>query len=395
MGVLVTSARAPSPGSAGSLFQHVRTGGPYTRADLVAITGLARSTVNARLDALVASGLVDSAGAGASTGGRPPSRFAVNARARLALAMDIGATHATIAVTDLGGTILGSDTAEIDISAGPEIVLDSAIAMGKTLLAQSGGSDIPTAGVGIGLPGPVEHATGKPTNPPIMPGWNGFDVPAYVQRSIDAPVLVDNDVNAMAIGEHATAWSTVQHMLFVKIATGIGSGIISDGRINRGSQGTAGDLGHVQAPGAQGRPCRCGNFGCLEAIASGPAIVQQLAESGSSISSPRELLDHVREGDLRAIDAVRQAGREIGAVLASCVSLLNPSAIVVGGFMVGAGAQLLAGIREVVYQRALPIAASNLTIATSAAGRFAGVRGAAFMVIDAALSVESVNRLVG
>lgn len=390
----VTSAGAPLPASAGALFQHVRTGGPCTRAELVDATGLARSTVNARLDALIDSGLVGPVGAAASTGGRPATRFAVNPRARLTLAMDIGATHTTIAVTDLSGSMLTSRTAEIDISAGPEPVLDHAIATGRALLAESDGGDIPTAGIGIGLPGPVEHATGRPTNPPIMPGWHGFDVPSYVQRSIDAPVLVDNDVNVMAIGEHATAWPTVQHLLFVKVATGIGSGIISDGRINRGSQGTAGDLGHVQVPGAHGRPCRCGNIGCLEAIASGPAIVQQLAESGCSISTPKELLDLVEAGDLRAIDAVRQAGREIGAVLASCVSLLNPSAIVVGGFMVGAGAHLLAGIREVVYQRALPIAASNLTIATSAAGRFAGVQGAAFMVIDAALSVESVNRLV-
>ncbi|MEO7124833.1 MAG: ROK family transcriptional regulator [Nakamurella sp.] len=383
-----------APGSVGSLFQHVRFDGPCTRADLVATTGLARSTVNARLDALLANGLVSAAGEGVSTGGRPPTRFVVNPRARVVLAMDIGATHATVGVTDLSGAILGTQTEELDVSAGPEPVLDRAIAMGQALLTDCGVSEIRVAGVGIGLPGPVEHATGKATNPPIMPGWNAFDVPAYVQRTVDAPVLVDNDVNVMAIGEHATGWATVQHMLFVKIATGIGAGIISDGRINRGSQGTAGDLGHVQVPGARGRPCRCGNIGCLEAIASGPAIVQQLSEAGMAISTPRQLLDRVRAGDLRAIDAVRQAGREIGAVLASCVSLLNPSAIVVGGFMVGAGPQLIAGIREIVYQRALPIAANNLTIATSAAGRFAGVRGAAFMVIDSALSADSVNELI-
>lgn len=385
----------PTLWSGGALLQYVRDAGPCTRSDLVSATGLARSTINARLDSLLDLGLIVDASDGASTGGRPPNRFALNPGARAVIAVDLGATHAHVAVTDLAGHVLSTLKRDLDVADGPEACLDIAVDMAQRALGASGMIKAPLAGVGVGLPGPVEHATGKPMNPPIMPGWHAFDVPGYIQRSIDAPVLVDNDVNIMAVGEHRTAWAGVDDLLFVKIATGIGAGIISDGRINRGSQGTAGDLGHVQVPGAAGRPCRCGNFGCLEAIASGPAIVAELREVGSAIATPQELLDHVRTGDLRAIEAVRKAGREIGAVLASCVSLLNPSAIVLGGMMAtGADVQILAGIREVVYQRALPLAASNLTIAVSAAGELAGIRGASAMVIDAALSVSSIDHLL-
>lgn len=383
-----------APGSVGVLLQHIRHSGPCTKAELISMTGFARSTVNTKLDLLLSSGFVTAAGEALSTGGRRPTKFALNPTVQAVLAADVGATHITVAAVDLAGKVLATCSERFDIAVGPEPALDRVMQLGQQALSDAGLSELPIAGIGIGLPGPVEYATGKPTNPPIMPGWNGFDVPGYIRRTFDVPVLVDNDVNVMALGEHTTAWTDVPHLLFVKIATGIGAGIISDSRINRGSQGTAGDLGHVQVPGAQGRRCRCGNVGCLEAIASGPAIVERLRESGSQLHTTDELIEHVHGGDLQAIAAVRQAGREIGAVLASCVSLLNPSVIVIGGSMVGIGEHLLAGIREVVYQRALPLAAHNLRIVTSVAARQAGVVGAASMVIESVLAPEAVDRMM-
>ena len=376
----------------GALLQLLRRDGPATRAELAHRTGLARSTVAVRLEALRSVGLLTGAGEASSTGGRPPVRFMLNPEARAAVGVDVGATHVSVAITDLHGRIRGSTGEAVDIGLGPAKVLDRVVRLIDQARRQGEMFDVPLAGIGIGLPGPVEHATGRPTSPPIMPGWDGYDVPAHLGDAVGAAVLVDNDVNTMAIGEHASAWPAERHLLFVKVATGIGAGIISDGRINRGSRGSAGDLGHVQVPDGEPRRCRCGNVGCLEALAAGPALAQRLRERGVDVAGSADLVDRVRNGDIEAIDVVRQGGREIGSVLAGCVNLLNPSLIVIGGRMAAVGEQLIAGVREVVYRRTTPLAAHNLHIAVSTTGDRAGVLGAATMVIDSVLSAGSVDR---
>jgi glucokinase len=199
-------------------------------------------------------------------------------------------------------------------------------------------------------------------------------------------VLVDNDVNMMALGEHATEYAGVEHLLFVKVATGIGAGVISGGRLHRGAQGAAGDIGHIQAPGGHTELCRCGNTGCLEAIASATAIAAQLRAAGLPAENSQDVVELVRAGNPAAIQAVRQAGREIGAVLAACVSLLNPSVLVIGGSLSQAGDSLLAGIREAIYARSLPLATTELQVVASRSGQQAAVRGAATMVVDHAFA---------
>jgi predicted NBD/HSP70 family sugar kinase len=250
------------------------------------------------------------------------------------------------------------------------------------------------AGVGIGVPGPVEFATGRPTRPPIMPGWDGFDVPAFMAVRLDAPVLVDNDVNLMALGEFDGAWRDVSHLLFVKVATGIGAGIVADGVLNRGAQGSAGDLGHVRAAGDSDAPCTCGNVGCLEAVAAGPAIASRLRDGGLDVTTTAGVVQLVRDGNASAVRAVRDAGRDIGAVLATCVNILNPSVIVIGGQLAEAGEHLLAGVREVVYHRSPALSTQHLRISPSRTGAHAGVRGASAMVIDSVLSPAAVDELV-
>jgi predicted NBD/HSP70 family sugar kinase len=381
-----TSASYAPPLGAGLLLRLLRDGRPRTRAELARAAGLARSTVSGRLDALLDAGLIAVGDEGISTGGRPASRFTFNPAARITLAADLGATHATLAVTDLAGTRLAERSTQIDIADGPEPVLTWMIEAARAMLADSEQDSGKLAGVGIGLPGPVEHSTGRPTNPPIMPGWDGFDVPGRVSSELGAPVLVDNDVNVMALGEHATAFPDDDHLVFVKVATGIGSGIISDGRLHRGAQGAAGDLGHVLAPHGGDIPCRCGNSGCLEAVASGAAVAAKLRAEGLDASGSMDVVTLVRAGNMRAAQAVRQAGRDIGEVLAACVSMLNPSVIVVGGSLAEAGEMLLAGVREAVYRRSLPLATQHLRIVSSVTGAQAGVVGAATMVIQHALS---------
>ncbi|MEW1823460.1 ROK family transcriptional regulator [Arthrobacter sp. NPDC080031] len=377
---------AGSLSRAGDLFQLLRDGQARTRAELALTTGLARSTVASRIDALMNSGLVGPAGEASSSGGRPPSRFAFNPAARVVLAVDVGATHVIVAVTDLGGTVLAERRLAQEVADGPDVVLGRVVAAGRELLAEAGRNLEDLAGIGIGLPGPVEHDTGRPVKPPIMPGWDGFDVVPYMQRSLPVPVLVDNDVNIMALGERTAFWPDHDNLLFIKIATGIGAGIISSGELQRGANGTAGDLGHVRVPRGDDILCRCGNYGCLEALASGPAIARQLQTQGLAASNGGDVLRLVAEGNLQAIQALRQAGRDVGDVLATVVNLLNPSMIVIGGSVGEAGEHLVAGIREVVYRRSLPLATSHLRIGISMAGDRAAILGASQMVTQHVLS---------
>lgn len=384
----LTSPTTPSTTGAGEIFQLFLDGQARTKAEVAASTGLSRSTVAARIDALLASGLIQAAGEATSTGGRPPARVAFNPRAGVCLAVDLGATHATVAVADLGGSILDASTRKIHIGDGPEPLLERLLDDGATLLK---GIDLPLLGVGVGVPGPVEHSTGRPTNPPIMPGWDRFDVPGYVQRLFDVPVLVDNDVNILAVGEQATSWPRTQDLLFVKVATGIGAGLISGGQLQRGAQGSAGDLGHVRVPRPAGSRRPVDDDRDLEAIASGTAIAEALRAQGIDAAGSADVADLVRGGNAAAIDATRQAGRDLGEVLATVVSLLNPSVIVLGGIIARAGEHLLAGVREVVYQRSIPLATQHLTIVQSQAGEHSGVLGAAIMVSRHVLSAANVD----
>ncbi|WP_449408694.1 ROK family protein [Microbacterium maritypicum] len=384
---------AMSPG-AGEIFQILRDGRARTKAELAAHTGLARSTVALRVDALLAADLLHAAGDAVSTGGRPPARVAFNARAGVVLAVDLGATHATVAVADLGGVIMDARTRPVDIGDGPESLLDEILSDGAALLNADPVHGIPLLGIGIGVPGPVEHSTGRPTNPPIMPGWDRFDVPGYVQRTFDVPVLVDNDVNILALGEHATTWPDVDDLIFVKVSTGIGAGIIAGGSLQRGAQGSAGDMGHVQVPRAAASTRDPEDERDLEALASGSALARSLRARGVDARDPGDVIDLVRAGDPLAVEATRQAGRDVGEVLATVVNLLNPSIIVLGGSIARAGEHLLAGVREVVYRRSIPLATQHLSIVQSQAGDRAAVLGAAIMVAHEVLSPASVDRLL-
>ncbi|WP_442858174.1 ROK family protein [Arthrobacter sp. SLBN-100] len=319
--------------------------------------------------------------------------MAFNPSARVVAAGDIGATHATVAVTDLAGTILAKAREQIQIADGPESVLDRLTETISSLLSKLDRTPEDLIAVGIGLPGPVEHSTGKPSQPPIMPGWNGFDVPHYVQRTFDVAVLVDNDVNIMALGERAVGWPETENMLFLKVATGIGSGIISSGKLQRGADGTAGDVGHIAINRASGIVCRCGNIGCLEAIAGRPAVARSLRAAGVDVPHDSEVMALVRQGNLLASQVMRQAGRDIGEVMNMCVSLLNPSVIVIGGSMAEAGEQLIAGMREAVYARATPLATQNLAIVPARTGADAGITGAAIMALDHVLAPENLQML--
>ncbi len=383
------------PPTAGVLLDYVRQGVAQTRAELAAMTGLARSTVSQRVDALIDLGLVYEAGDGPSSGGRPPTMLAFNAGAGVVLAADLGATHCRLGVSDLDGRILREVAAELPIDLGPDVVLRSVREMFEELLEREQRRLEDVRAVGIGVPGPVEFATGRPVNPPIMPGWDGVSVPSLMREHFPGPVLVDNDVNIMALGEYWADWrESVDDLLFVKLGTGIGAGVVAGGSIYRGAQGAAGDIGHIRLVDHGAVTCRCGNVGCVEAVAGGAALARQLRELGFDATTSRDVVQLVRDGNTPATRLVRDAGRLLGEVLAAIVNFFNPQIIIVGGDLAEADEQLLAGIREVVYQRATVLATRHLEIRRSRLGDRSGVCGATMMALEHVLDPRAIDDAV-
>jgi predicted NBD/HSP70 family sugar kinase len=383
---------AHSSASAGALLRHVRTGRARSRAELVALTGASRNTVSARVDQLIAANLLAEGGRGWSTGGRPPTLLRFNSGAGCVLAVDLGVTSVDVAVTDLSAEILATVGHPIDIADGPGPVLAEVDRLAQLVLAEAGLEPADVCAVGVGVPGPVEHSSGRPSHPPIMPGWHDFPIPSAFGR-YECPVYVDNDVNVMALGEMGAAGS-VQDVLVVKVGTGIGCGVIVDGRVYRGAQGSAGDIGHIHVSTPDGRvvTCRCGQENCLEALAGGGALLHDAVTAGLAVRSTREVVERAAHGDGAAIELVREAGRTIGTVLAALVNFFNPHRIVITGGVAQAGVPLLAGIRESVYRRSMPLAARALEITVSAAPELSGRVGAALMAIEGFLDEESVEQ---
>ena len=372
--------------------QLVRRGKARTRADLATITGLARSTVSQRVDALIGEGLLCESGDGASTGGRPPVVLALNGAAGVVLVADFGATHCRLAVVNLHGAVASERSADLSIAEGPRVVFEWMAATFAELLQHTGRHREDVRALGMGLPGPVEFATGKAVNPPIMPGWHDVAVPDLVRAYFDVPVLVDNDVNIMALGEYWTDWQdTAADLVFVKVGTGIGAGVVAGGRIHRGAQGAAGDIGHIRLSDHADVVCRCGNRGCVEALAGGWALAHQLREVGLPAANSRDVVELIRTGDATAARLVRDAGRMLGEVLAGVVNFFNPTVMVIGGDVAEADHQLLAGIREVVYQRSTALATRHLQIVRSRLSDRAGINGAAVMAIEHILSAEAID----
>lgn len=370
------------PTDAADVLAILRDGTPRTKTELAEATARARSTVSARLAELVEAGLVVQLDRTVSTKGRPSTLYALGTDRRVIAAVELGARHGIIALTDLAGAVLTHEYVALEIAAGPVTVLDDVTDRLTQQLEQLGRPAADVIGVGIALPGPVEHETGMPVSPPIMPGWDRFDVISYLRRSFDVPVVVDNDVNVMAIGEWAMVWPDERDLLMVKVATGIGAGVIADGHLVRGAQGAGGDIGHIQLDGTSDRLCRCGQVGCLEAVASGTGIAQTLREQGVEARDGRDVVALVRAGDMAATRAVREAGRAIGQVLAGCICVLNPALIVLGGEIVQVGEPLLAGVREVIYRRSQPLATKQLQVVAAQNIELAGAIGASRLVQD-------------
>ncbi len=256
----------------GRILALVASGEARTRSAIAQITGLSRPTVAQRLDALFAAGLLTESTAVLSSGGRPAKALAFNPTGAVVLCADIGEERTRTAVSDLSGEILGEDVEAIPLDHGPEPVLTRIAEVARGLLAELGYAEHQVAGFGVGVPAPVDVGTGRAVGWSVMGGWNGYDIYDIRERlrqEFGVPTFVDNDVNLLTLAEHRLWWPGEAHLLYVKAGTGIGSGIIADFHLNRGSLGAAGDIGHAFLSGHGDPPCRCGNRGCVESLAGG------------------------------------------------------------------------------------------------------------------------------
>lgn len=380
-------------GSLGGVLRLIREGRALTRTDVMDVTGLSRSTVMQRLGVLLeAELLVEQPEGGPSSGGRRPAALAFNERVGVVLAADLGAEHGRLAAYDLGGQVLAERQAPIRIADGPDVVLDW---VGKTfdeLLVDAGREPGEVLCTGIGVPGPVE--AGRPVKPPIMPGWDDHPVAERLAARFGAPALLERDVNAMAVAEHRHHWPELSNLVFVKVATGIGAGIISGGRLMRGNHGRAGDIGHIRAYRESDVLCTCGNRGCVAVLAGGSAMVRQLREAGIEVTSTADVAELIKARDAVAMHHAREAGRVLGAALAAVVSVVAPSLIVVGGEMADASEPVIAGLRESVYQQASTLATGELRILPSQLGQRAGVVGVATLALEHVLDPANVDVLL-
>jgi glucokinase-like ROK family protein len=384
------------------IMAHVRAkASPVSRARLTEALNSSRGKISTEVGRLIEAGLLVEEGFADSEGGRRSSLLGIPHSAGLIAAIDIGATSIEVALTTLDSELLARQGEPADVRDGPRRVINRVKALLGELLEEQGSRVQDILAIGVGVPGPVEQASGRLTAPPIMPGWDQFSMREAFAGEYAAPVFVDNDVNIMALGEH---WGGVakgiNDMIFVKIGTGIGSGIIVGGRLHRGAQGCAGDFGHI-CVNPDGPLCLCGNAGCLEAMAAAPAIVleaERCAREGESPAlmallqekgelSMKDVGEAARRGDYCALTVIRKSGRLIGQTLAAAVNVLNPSMIVIGGGGSRLGNALLAEIRSAVYQRSLPLATRNLPIVMSELDDVAGLVGASEMAAKGVLSL--------
>ena len=362
-----------------------------TRTEIGQLTGLSRTAVTARVAPLAARGLVIEREFAPSTGGRPAAYVSFNSGAGVVLAAAIGRSRARLAVCNMAGDVLASTDVDQEPGLGPDDLMPDVVKRLDALLDDSGHRDAPIYGVGLSLPGTVDRERGCSLDSPIMSGWDGVPLPPYFAELTDAPVILDNDANVIALAERRGDRQAFDDLLVVKASTGLGAGIISGGSLQRGAVQAAGEFGHNKTAAAAGMQCRCGDTGCLEAIAGGWALVKALQADGRAVAHLREVVELANGGDAVARRMIRDSGRHIGEVLAAAVNLLNPAVLVVAGDMAGAYDIFVAGLRETLYGNATALATRVLQVVPSTYGDRSGVIGSATMVLDHVLSPAVID----
>lgn len=374
-------------GRSREVLQELRSnGGSATRTEIAQNLGFARATIAESIDELLAAGLVTASEVAPSSGGRRAQLIRLNQQAVHVGIIDIGGSRTRVGVADFTGELIADRLLLAPVDRGPKHILDWAKAQLHDLFDALPPS---TRVIVVGLPGPVDFSTGNVVSPPIMAGWEGFETKQVLEREFGVQVIVDNDVNLIALAEHRLSYPNSDVLLIVKLGTGIGGGLVVHGQVLRGARGAAGDIGHTQAVPPSDAPCRCGHVGCAEAVSGGWALVQSLQLAGYDVQTVSDVAQLARDGDAVAMQHVRDSAQVVGYAVANAVSLLNPDAVIVAGELLGAGEQIIATIRETIYQQSLPLATHDLTLMPSRLGPLVGLRGGAQLGIDTLLNDPS------
>ncbi|AQA06027.1 sugar kinase [Mycobacterium sp. MS1601] len=380
-----------TPASSGEIFALIRDGVATTRSDIRRITGLSRTAVAARVADLTDRGLVIERQDGLSTGGRPPTLLAFNENAGVVLAAAIGRSRTHLAVCNLAGRMLAVTDIDEHVGVGPDQLMPQLVKRLEALVTDASLHPSSVLGVGVSLPGTVDQERGCSLDSPVMNGWDGVPLAPYFRDLTAAPVLVDNDANVMALAERHGDYRGVDDLVLLKISTGLGAGIISGGVLQRGAVGAAGEYGHNKTAAAQDLPCRCGSTGCLEAVASGWALVRTLRDQGHDVGHLRDVVDLANRGDAEARRLIRESGRLVGETVSPLVNVLNPAVLVIGGDMMGAYDLLVAGLREALYGNATALATRTLQVVPAAHGERSSVIGSAALILDTILDSDAID----
>jgi glucokinase-like ROK family protein len=373
------------------------TPGGISRAEIARQMDLTRAAISTIIADLQAQGLVHSLAEGPTTGGRKPVLLEINPKRGYVVGIDMGATHLCIVVTDFAANVIEEVEVPFCIGDGPQACLLKVDTVIKELLNRSGITLNQVRAIGIGVPGPVIMEAGSVGAPPIMPGWDGYPIRSNLESMWGVPVSLGNDAEFGALGEWASgAGRGVRNLVYVKVGSGVGAGLLLDGRIYRGTTGCAGEIGHISIM-ESGPVCTCGNRGCLEAVAGGWAIARQAREAVNSGKrtqlstlepekiTARDVALAARLGDLVAQQIITEAGSHLGVAVASLVNLVNPSMVVVGGGVAQLGDLLLEPIRTAVRVRSLRSAAQAVRINAAVLGRRSTSVGAVVQAIKVAL----------
>jgi predicted NBD/HSP70 family sugar kinase len=375
------------------VIETLRDHGSFSQAEIARATGLSRTTVSSLVAELKVAGLVAEASVAGpdARGGRPAVRLVLQDSSAVVLGIDFGHSHVHVALADLGHNVLAERVSLFDVDHRAKESLDLSVALADEVLAEAKVDRADVVGVGIGIPGPVDRARGTVGSATILPGWVGLRIAAEMEERLQRSVAIENDANLGALAE--LTWGAgrdCSNFAYVKASTGIGAGIVIDGRLLAGASGTAGEIGHTTID-ETGALCHCGNRGCLETVASGPSIVKLVSQSkGESLTLTR-IVSLALEGDLSCRRAISDAGREIGVAVASLCNIINPERVVVGGLLSRAGNLLLDPMRESVRRHAVLAAAEKVQIVQAAFTERAELLGCMALAVSGAKRFSRVS----
>lgn len=352
----------------------------------------APTTAALRVNELIQLGYVVETGPGQSQIGRRPRGVGINASYGMVAGVDLGAKHASFGLFDLQGRLISERHTALDITQGPDPVLNE-VARQIRNLVETSSERLRLLGVGMGLPGPVSFPGGKMVSPARMPGWNGVEAGALLREILGVPVFVDNDANLMALGEHLIRGEDADDFIFVKAGSSIGGGVIAGGRIHHGYRGMAGDISHVSVPDAPATLCSCGRTGCLDAVAGGAAIVKVLHSAGEAVTDTPDLIRLAANGHPVATQLLREAGNRTGVVLSSIVNFFNPRRVVLGGTLSEAES-FISGVQSAIYTECQPFATDSLEIEATKAKKTGGITGSARLALDRILDPARITAAV-